>query len=153
MSDGDDLRLWTVDEARAYLPRLRTLLGVLRGRVDMAARARSNGHGMAPARPSGTSGRGTGSREADTTGTGTTGADPTGDTGPVPDAASALSELESAGIVLRALDRGLVDFPARHPGGRLVLLCWQVGEDDLAWWHLPEDGFAGRRPLPLPQDL
>jgi hypothetical protein len=69
------------------------------------------------------------------------------------DAEQALRELEAQDIVVRDPHRGLIDFPARHPGGRDVLLCWQLGEDDLAWWHLPEDGFAGRRPLPLPPDL
>jgi hypothetical protein len=47
----------------------------------------------------------------------------------------------------------LIDFPSRHPGGQPVLLCWQAEEPDLEWWHLPEDGFAGRRPLPLPPQL
>ena len=67
--------------------------------------------------------------------------------------AEALAEIEQRGIVLRDLERGLVDFPSRHPGGRHVLLCWQVDEPDLEWWHLPEEGFAGRRPLPLPPDV
>ena len=65
----------------------------------------------------------------------------------------ALAELEEEGIVLRDPNRGLIDFPALHHSGREVLLCWQLGEDDLEWWHLPEDGFAGRRPLPLPPEL
>ena len=30
-----------------------------------------------------------------------------------------------------------------------MLLCWQLGEDEIAWWHRVDDGFAGRRPLPL----
>jgi hypothetical protein len=30
-----------------------------------------------------------------------------------------------------------------------VLLCWQVGEDEIAYWHGLEEGFAGRKPLPL----
>jgi len=68
------------------------------------------------------------------------------------DVKEALEELEQQGIVLRDADRGLIDFPALHTG-REVLLCWQLGEDDLEWWHLPEDGFAGRRPLPLPPEL
>jgi hypothetical protein len=42
----------------------------------------------------------------------------------------------------------LIDFPAlRH--GETVLLCWQLGEDEIEWWHTVDDGFAGRRPLPL----
>jgi hypothetical protein len=27
------------------------------------------------------------------------------------------------------------------------LLCWLENEDTIGWWHLPEHGFAGRRPL------
>ncbi len=49
---------------------------------------------------------------------------------------------------MKDLDSGLVDFPALHEG-ETVLLCWQLGEDEIAWWHHEEDGFAGRRPLPL----
>jgi hypothetical protein len=61
-----------------------------------------------------------------------------------------LDGLEELGIVLRDPARGLIDFPAVHLG-RQVLLCWQLGEDDIAWWHFPEEGFAGRHPLPLPE--
>jgi hypothetical protein len=28
-------------------------------------------------------------------------------------------------------------------------LCWQLGEDEVAYWHSIEDGFAGRKPLPI----
>jgi hypothetical protein len=32
--------------------------------------------------------------------------------------------------------------------GRVVLLCWQLGEgDQIGWWHEQEAGFAGRQPL------
>ena len=65
-------------------------------------------------------------------------------------AEAALAELSERNVVLRQLDRGLIDFPARGDDGQEYLLCWQVGEPELAWWHRPEDGFAGRRPLPLP---
>ena len=61
-----------------------------------------------------------------------------------------VAELEADGIVLRDVARGLVDFPARAPGGRGFWLCWLVGEPEVAWWHWPEDGFAGRRPLTEP---
>ena len=60
-----------------------------------------------------------------------------------------LEGLEELGIVLRDPARGLIDFPATHLG-RQVQLCWQLGEDDLGWWHFPDEGFAGRHPLPLP---
>jgi hypothetical protein len=65
-------------------------------------------------------------------------------------AEAALAELEDVGVVIRQIDRGLVDFPSLGSDGATYLLCWQVGETELNWWHRPEDGFAGRQPLPLP---
>lgn len=61
-----------------------------------------------------------------------------------------VADLEAEGIVLRDLGSGLVDFPARAPAGRGYWLCWLAGEPEIAWWHWPEDGFAGRRPLSEP---
>jgi hypothetical protein len=60
----------------------------------------------------------------------------------------AVGELQQLGVLVKDLDSGLVDFPALH-GGEEVLLCWQVGEDEVAHWHGLEDGFAGRKPLPF----
>ena len=57
-----------------------------------------------------------------------------------------LFELRTREIVLRDLDRGLVDFPARRDG-REIYLCWEEGEQEIGYWHDPESGFAGRRPL------
>ena len=54
--------------------------------------------------------------------------------------------LNAKGIVLRDPESGLVDFPAKREG-REVFLCWRLGEDRVAFWHGPESGFAGRRPL------
>ncbi len=59
-----------------------------------------------------------------------------------------VDEISSHGAQVKDLDTGLVDFPAQHRG-ETVLLCWQLGEGEIAWWHRVEDGFAGRRPLPL----
>jgi len=49
-------------------------------------------------------------------------------------------------VTLRDIATGLVDFPALV-SGRQVWLCWQLGEDDVAWWHELEAGVAGRQPL------
>jgi hypothetical protein len=58
-----------------------------------------------------------------------------------------VNELESLGVQLKDYSRGLIDFPALRDG-RVVLLCWQLGEGDrLEWWHDVEAGFAGRQPL------
>jgi hypothetical protein len=60
---------------------------------------------------------------------------------------SALIELQEMEIVLRDLERGLVDFPSMR-GGREVYLCWvEQEEDEIGHWHDLEAGFAGRRPL------
>jgi hypothetical protein len=58
-----------------------------------------------------------------------------------------LAELEGLGVQLKDFERGLVDFPSLRDG-RVVLLCWQLGEgDELEWWHDVDAGFAGRTPL------
>ena len=58
-----------------------------------------------------------------------------------------LAELEGLGVQLKDFERGLVDFPSLRDG-RVVLLCWQLGEgDELEWWHDVDTGFAGRTPL------
>jgi len=57
------------------------------------------------------------------------------------------TELNEMGVQLKDYSRGLIDFPTMREG-RVVLLCWQLGEgDEIEWWHEVEDGFAGRRPL------
>jgi len=55
-------------------------------------------------------------------------------------------ELRELDVVLRDLDRGLVDFPSLREGHE-VYLCWQEGEEAIGFWHEPDAGFAGRRPL------
>jgi hypothetical protein len=60
----------------------------------------------------------------------------------------AAEQLERLGVLVKDLDTGLVDFPALHEGEE-VLLCWQLGEDEVAHWHGVDEGFAGRKPLPL----
>ncbi len=60
------------------------------------------------------------------------------------EAAGCLREME---VVLRDLERGLVDFPALRDG-REVYLCWvEREEDDIAFWHDLDAGYAGREPL------
>ncbi|MEP6690404.1 MAG: DUF2203 domain-containing protein [Gemmatimonadaceae bacterium] len=55
-------------------------------------------------------------------------------------------ELTELGIVLKDERIGLIDFPAVM-GGRLVWLCWHLGEPAVEFWHEMDTGFAGRRPL------
>ncbi|HEX8136754.1 MAG TPA: DUF2203 domain-containing protein [Pyrinomonadaceae bacterium] len=61
--------------------------------------------------------------------------------------ATRTNELDELGVQLKDYARGLIDFPSLRDG-RVVLLCWQLGEGDrLEWWHDTEAGFAGRQPL------
>ena len=58
----------------------------------------------------------------------------------------AATQLEALDIVLRDPRQGLVDFPSIRDGDE-VYLCWRLDEDRVEWWHAPDAGFAGRRPL------
>jgi hypothetical protein len=57
-----------------------------------------------------------------------------------------VSRIHRQGVLVKDLDRGLLDFYALQ-GDRLVFLCWALGEDAVAHWHPLEGGFAGRQPL------
>jgi hypothetical protein len=69
--------------------------------------------------------------------------------GSAADLAGIVAALEEVGVQVKDLDEGLIDFPAKHPDGETVLLCWRLGEGDVAYWHGLEEGFAGRKPLPF----
>jgi len=57
-----------------------------------------------------------------------------------------VARFTAQGVQVKDMDRGLIDFPA-DVDGQDALLCWHVGEPRIAFWHSPDDGFAGRRPL------
>lgn len=61
---------------------------------------------------------------------------------------SSLQELQAGDIILRDAESGLVDFHARGADGVVYFLCWRDSDSDLEWWHLPEEGFPGRKRLP-----
>jgi hypothetical protein len=56
--------------------------------------------------------------------------------------------IDAAGAQIKSLEEGLLDFPALR-GDEVVLLCWKLGEEEIAYWHGVDEGFAGRKPLPL----
>jgi hypothetical protein len=121
-------RYWTVEEADAALDRV----GALIERARAAARAASLPPGglRRPGAPSSN-----------------------GHRPPPPEGvvlSEVLEELQAEGIVVRDLERGLLDFPAISPSGREYWLCWVVGEPAVTWWHWPDAGFAGRTPLDDP---
>ncbi|MEM0496061.1 MAG: DUF2203 domain-containing protein [Candidatus Nitrosocaldus sp.] len=61
---------------------------------------------------------------------------------------AAIEELEAMGVVLKSIDEGLIDFPAKR-FDEDVWLCWKAGEDEVKFWHGKDEGFMGRKPLPV----
>jgi hypothetical protein len=118
-----DPELWTVERANAALPRVTAALARIRDLVTEARREREETAGL---------------REGNGHPAAPRGAD---------ELRAAVEALTAEGIILRDLDAGLVDFPARLEDGRRYLLCWVMGEPAVEWWHWPDTGFAGRRPL------
>jgi hypothetical protein len=60
--------------------------------------------------------------------------------------ARCVNAIHGRGAIVKDIDEGLVDFPALRQG-REILLCWRLGEDEVAHWHGLEEGFAGRKQL------
>jgi hypothetical protein len=135
------MRHFTPDEANAELEQVRPLVEELVARRQehvaaqerqekLESKIRGNGGGMPPAELAAAA------AEVDELARGL---------------ASLVDEITALGVQVKDLDEGLVDFPALRRG-ETVLLCWKLGEDEIAYWHRVEDGFAGRRPLPLEPD-
>ncbi len=57
-----------------------------------------------------------------------------------------LAEFRAREILIKDIERGLVDFPA-IVGGREVFLCWEKDEETIEHWHDLESGYAGRERL------
>jgi len=57
-----------------------------------------------------------------------------------------IEQIHGFGCVVKDLDTGLIDFPARREGQE-VFLCWKLGEQGIAFWHSTQEGFSGRKPL------
>ena len=57
-----------------------------------------------------------------------------------------LHQIKEIGVHLKDADKGLCDFPYMR-NGRVVYLCWHLGEESIGYWHDIESGFAGREPL------
>ncbi len=55
-------------------------------------------------------------------------------------------EIAALGCVIKDVEIGLVDWPARHDG-RDIWLCWRYGERTVEFWHDADAGYAGRRPV------
>jgi len=57
-----------------------------------------------------------------------------------------IHRIQDTDVLIKDINLGLLDFPALKDG-REVYLCWQYGEEDIAFWHEVEAGYAGRQPI------
>ena len=58
----------------------------------------------------------------------------------------ALERIHETGCVVKDLEVGLLDFPARI-NDEEVYLCWRLGEGRIRFYHRQDEGFAGRKPI------
>ena len=129
------MRYFTRDEAEALLPRLEPILRTLRDlRADLTGaeqqveallgKMRGNGHAhqgeLAALR----------ARAGELTGA----------------INERIREVNQLGVLVKDLEMGLIDFPARR-AGQDILLCWRLDEARIAWWHTLDGGFGARQPL------
>jgi len=59
-----------------------------------------------------------------------------------------IHKIQDLGVLIKDINTGLLDFPALR-NGREVYLCWKYGEENIAFWHEVEAGFAGRQSVDL----
>jgi hypothetical protein len=119
-------RTYTVESANALLPHLAPALVELRDSFEKAARIRTRIERAA-------AGNGWSAHRDD-------------EQKAMARVAELLNRLNEWGVELRDASSGLIDFPAEI-NGQEAYLCWRLGEPEVAYWHSPDDGFAGRRPL------
>ena len=58
-----------------------------------------------------------------------------------------LQAFNDDGIIVKGVEEGLMDFPAIRKNGEEVFLCWKEGEEDIEYWHSLSAGYKGRRPI------
>jgi len=125
------MRLFTIEEANAMLPTVREILGKIQRGFERVVDAHEAAQQAAERAPLGGGGMEGGARYVKT----------------LTQLGEWVAGLEQMGVQIKDYERGLVDFPAMRDG-RVVLLCWQLGEgESIEWWHDVEAGFAGRQPL------
>ena len=125
------MKIFTVQEANALLPSVRVIVGKIQRSHRQLSRYRDDAKKASEAAEQGGGGFADGVVYAAV----------------LTELTTQLAELEGLGVQLKDFERGLIDFPSLRDG-RVVLLCWQLGEgDQLEWWHDVDAGFAGRTPL------
>src|SRR4051812_10877222 len=122
-----NMKLFTLNEANALVPRVRSVLLSLRTAYRRLSEMQNESRRAAAAADDGGGGMRGGSRyiqllEIFVAGNG---------------------ELENLGVQIKDYNRGLIDFPTVREG-KVVLLCWELGEgDEVGWWHEVDGGYTG----------
>lgn len=119
-------RHFTSDQANALLPAVRAVL--LRMQTARRSTTGTGSHNELAMRAESTGGEWPGRQRAEAAVT----------------VALCSEWMEALGVLVRDVERGLVDFPALVDG-REIYLCWEVGEPVVGHWHEIDSGFAGRR--------
>jgi len=128
--EAEEVRVFSLDEARSLVPRLRKLLSRvmkerealldMRVEIDLAREKASEGGGGSLLGPTYLT--------------------------HMIAFSEAVQEIEYLGVHIKDFRTGLVDFPYDRDG-RIVYLCWRADEDEISFWHETDAGFAGRQPL------
>jgi hypothetical protein len=127
----DDLKLFTVEEANRLLPIVEPILREIKGRHLKVHSFRESAAAAAQAAEHGGGGMEGGSNYVNA----------------LIELSKQTIKLDEIGVQMKDFTRGLIDFPCERDG-RIILLCWQLGEDPrIEWWHEISDGFAGRQRL------
>ena len=126
-------RLFTLAEANALLPSLIPILVALRSDREAALAAQRELEELTPAMR----GNGAGMRAAELEQELRQLA---------PRIAAGVRKISRLGVEIKDLEHGLIDFPSER-NGRVVYLCWRLGEDQVAFWHETDGGFLGRQAL------
>ena len=125
------MKIFTIDEANALLPTVKAIVSHIRKSHKTLAYYRDEAKTAAAAADQGGGGVQNGVHYAEL----------------VTSFTNNLAELDKLGVQMKDFERGLIDFPSLRDG-RVVLLCWQLGEgNEVEWWHDVDAGFAGRTPL------
>lgn len=131
--EPDDFRLFSVEEARAMMPAVREALQDLQAEKQKLDRLRRQLRDLTPAM------RGNGHADEAQTFEAQIHEQ-------VVILRKGLEAIGEAGVLVKDIDMGLVDFPSLRDG-EVVYLCWKIDEPDILYWHRIDDGFAGRQRL------
>ena len=128
-------RRFSLEEAQALLPRLSTIMAEVQSlkrqhdvfqekAAELGAKMKGNGHLPDPGLQQARAGLERTATEIN----------------------ERIQQVHELGCEVKDLDTGLLDFRSEREG-REVYLCWQLGEERIAWWHELNTGFASRQPL------